>query len=702
MTSAAIDLGATCLRVAYRGRDGVEVVRAADGADAVPAAVWLAGPQDARVGEAAAGGPPDEIITSVRADLLADPRATARDRYFHGQFQSPESVAGYLLAEAARRAGVASGTPVRDVVLGVPASVEDGGALRRAAAAARLTVADATAEPLAVALHYGAVGDGVDHLTVVHDLGGTTLDVTVLRISGRNVAILRSVRHAIGGTCWDEALAGELLAEAGAGGTPDAAARRTAEQLRVQLSDSEQAVGRLTGPGIEREVRIDRARLEETTADLLSRVVEATRETIEEAVRAAGERPDTIMLAGGANRMPMIGRALAERLGLDVRASEPQLAVVRGLALARDFGLLFLTGQDGDPLTLPTARPTRPGPHGLPAAAPGSPEAVPEPRTTSRETRIIDPEPQAADPEPATADPEPRIADPEPTATGPEPRLSDPEPAAPVPADSSRAGTASRRAAPPPPPPRRPPPPPSPPSAGPRTGGAGPDRAAGRAGPPGVIPVGGPPEAERMSGRPVEQLRALRRGDRLLLTWIWPEDSVEAQVRWWSEDDRPGLRGSARCSLRLFEHDGGFELPIGRARMTITVEALVYGDRLDGEPPSPLVVEPPRPVIRYDPSVKKGRRKWTVTVTFTGEIDCSLPPAFVVLGTGSYMPASTRDGEVVHTVPPQPVAAGSPASISFELAPQRGTRWLVCLPADADADAGVDLRPASLHRLKVN
>lgn len=205
-----------------------------------------------------------------------------------------------------------------------------------------------------------------------------------------------------------------------------------------------------------------------------------------------------------------------------------------------------------------------------------------------------------------------------------------------------------------------------------------------------------------MSGRPVDRLRALRRGDRLLLTWIWPDDSVEAQVRWWSEDDRPGLRGSARCSRRLFDHDGGFELPAGRTRLTITVEALVYGDQLDGEPPSSLVVEPPRPAVRYVPSVKKGRRKWIVTMTFAGETDCSLPPVVVVLGTGSYMPASTRDGEVVHTVPPQAVAAGAPASVSFELAPQRGTRWLVCLPADADSDAGVDLRPASLHRLRVN
>jgi actin-like ATPase involved in cell morphogenesis len=705
MTSAAIDLGATCLRVAYRGPDGVEVVHAADGADAVRAAVWMAGPEDARAGQAAAAGPPDEIITSVRADLLADPRATAPDRYFHGHFQSPEAVAGYLLAEAARRAGVASGMPVRDVMLGVPACVEDGGAISRAATVAGLRVADTTAEPLAVALHYGAVRDGVDHVTVVHDLGGTTLDVTVLRISGRNVAILRSARHPIGGTSWDEVLAGQLLAEAGVGGTPGPDACRVAEQLRVQLSDREQATGRLTEPGIERDVRFDRARLEEVTAHLLSRVVEITRETIEDAVRAGGERPDTVMLAGGANRMPMIGRALAERLGLDVRASEPQLAVVRGLMLARDFGLLFLTGQDGDPLTMPRARPTRPRQH--PEAPVSSQEAQvigPEQQTADSEPLAADPEPAASDPEPRLSDPEPAAADPEPAASDPEPRLSDPEPVTPVRPDSSRAAPTQatpRRTAPLPPP--RPPQPPSAPQvARPRTNDADRDRPAQRAGPPGVVPVGGPPEAERMSGCPVEHLRALRRGDRLLLTWIWPDDSVESEVRWWSEDDRPGLQGIARCSRRLFEHDGGFELPAGRARMTITVEALVYGDRLEAQPPSALVVEPPRPAVRYAPSVKKGRRKWTVTMTFTGDVDCSLPPVLVVLGTDSYMPASTRDGEVVHMVPRQTVAAGSPASVSFELPPQRGTRWLVCLPADADTDAGVDLRPASLHRLQVN
>ena len=714
MTNVAIDLGATCLRVAYLGSRGPRVLLEADGADAVPAVVWLAGPADARVGVAAAGGHPGEMVTSVRADLLADPRAIARDRYFHGHFESPESVAGYLLADAARRAGVAAGTPVRDVTLGVPTAADDSSGLRRAASAAGLTVADTIAEPVAVALHYGAVRDGVDHVTVVHDLGGTTLDVAVLRIRGRDVAILRSARDMIGGARWDEALASSLLA-GGGGQMPDTGSLAAAEQLRIRLTDSEQASGRLTGPGTEREVHVDRARLEELTAHLLDRVIDFTRQTIEEAVGASGERPDSILLAGGASRMPMVARALAARLGLNVRADDPQLAVVRGLALARDFGLLFVTGQEGEPLSLPPVLPARP-PSSAPPQVPvtGGHQAVDEePAAVGRQSEVEDPEPRLADPEPAAAgplaaDPGPLAADPEPLAADPGPLAADHGPVAadpePLAADATPRFAGTEAAAPTrtagrpagladaaprrPPSPRRPlrPPPPA----------ADPPR------PPGVVPVGGAPEAERLSGRPVGQLRALRQGERVLLTWIWPEDCVEAQVRWRSDEDRPGVHGSARCSRRMYDHDGGFQLPAGRSGLMITVEALGYGDRLDGEPASAVLVPPSRPAIRYDPVVQKKRRSWVVTLTFTGDIDCSLPPVLVVLGTSSYMPTSTRDGEVVHTVSQRSLSIGLPSSDTFELAPQRGPRWLVCLPADDDSAPEVDLRPASLHRLRVN
>jgi hypothetical protein len=679
MTTAAIDLGATSLRVACPG-GGITLVRSPDDADAVPALVWLAGPGDARVGAGAAGAPPGEVIATARADLLADQRATARDRYYHGRFESPESVAGYLLADAARRAGAASGTPARDILLGFPAAADDSAALRRAASAAGLTLAGTIAEPVAVALHYGAVRDGVDHLTLVHDLGGTSLDIAALRVSGRNVAIVRSERHAIGGRDWDEALARELLASAGAASAPpDAVAAATARRLRERLSDSERATAQLTGPQAGHEVGVDRARLEAVTASLLGRVMAITREAIDEATVAAGERPDTILLAGGANRMPAIARELERQLGVRVRVHEPQAAVVRGLAMARDFGLLFVTGLEGDPLSLPAMPPRR--------SLPGTPAA-----------RAIDPGPRQPDDAPVPPALDPR--DPDPVPRDPDPALPGHGQEAPRtrPLRPDQRG----RAAPPPPPP---PPPPArgQPGAGDAPGEDGQAARAGPQPPPGLVPVGGSPRAEQLSGRPVEELEALRRGDRVLLTWRWPGGSVQAQVRWQSDDGKE--QGTARCTRRSYEHEGGFELPVGLGPAMITVEALGYGGQLSGDPPSPVRVEAARLTVRYDPAVRLVWWRWprrTVTVTFTSDASCLLPPTLVIRGTGGYMPQSTRDGDVVHRVPAQHLAAGVPSAVTFQLPAPRRARWLVCVPADHAVASDVDLLPASLHRLRVS
>lgn len=685
MTSAAIDLGGTSLRAGFRGRDGFEAIRSAAGADAVPAAVWLAGSGDARAGEAAMAGPPGEVITSVRADL----RTGGRDRYFHGRFESPDAVAGYLLAYAARRVAAESGERVRDVVLGVPIADDgdeatggsDEAAIRRAAAAAGLTVSDTIAEPVAAALHYGAVRDGADHVTVVHDLGGTSLDVTVLRISGRNVAIAASGRDAFGGADWDEALARDLLAQADLpGATPNQADLRTAERLRIGLGTGEHSSALLAVPDGDREVLLDRARMEEVTANLVDRAVRFTRATVGRAVGAGCAPPDTVLLAGGASLMPAVARALGERLDLGVHVSDPQLAVVRGLTLARDFGLLFVTGQDSAPLDVPAPPPVQ---------APLALEAGP--RTTVAE-------PAADDPEPTADDPEPPAEGSGPVATDPEPEAEDTRPPTPGPA-------APRRPPEPPPPPPPPPRPPRPrPAAG--TGGkAGDHDDTSTAGPPGVIPVGGTPPAGPLTGRPVGGLTALRRVDWVLLTWVWPDDSAEAQVRWHSDGngDGPGRGGSASCSRRRYEHDGGFEVRDGGAGLTVTVEAMVYGDDLEGAAPSALVVEPATPAIRYLPSVRRrGWSRWIASVTFTSDIDCSLPEVLVVRGTGNYMPASVRDGEVVYPIPSRPLTAGVPETVMFELKRIRGGCWLVCLPADTDTVAAADLRPASLHRLRVS
>src|ERR1017187_6655642 len=134
MTAFGIDLGATSIRIGYRGPAGeLVIIPAEGGGDAIPVAVWFAGPDDVRIGReaaAAVGAHPDEVITSVRAELLGEPGSSGgrSDRHFHGRYESAEAVARRVYADAARRAADATGEPVSDVLIGVPVAGGRGGA----------------------------------------------------------------------------------------------------------------------------------------------------------------------------------------------------------------------------------------------------------------------------------------------------------------------------------------------------------------------------------------------------------------------------------------------------------------------------------------------------------------------------------------------------------------------------------------------
>jgi hypothetical protein len=202
-----------------------------------------------------------------------------------------------------------------------------------------------------------------------------------------------------------------------------------------------------------------------------------------------------------------------------------------------------------------------------------------------------------------------------------------------------------------------------------------------------------------MMPQPVDHLSYLRRGGHIQLTWIWPDESLTAIVQWHCDGDPAERTTMARCSRRVYEHDGGFVVPIGLGGATFTVEAMLPGGELDARPPSPLRVDPQAPIVMYDPEVR-GLRRWTISVTFSSELDCELPPALVVLGTGRYRPSSVRDGQLLQEIPARPILASQPVVVSFETAARKSPCWVVCLRADPQAP-GADLRPVSLHRLKV-
>ncbi|WP_030324710.1 Hsp70 family protein [Streptomyces sp. NRRL B-3229] len=692
-----IDLGASCARIAWLDERRQPVT--ADGA--VPAV--------AVAGQTAAGDEDGDVV-SVRSRLFAAESAVTAVPSSDAVRTSPSALVGGVFTELLERAGRAGAEQERRVVLNLPPGGSDPHemALRRAAEAIGLRVDKVVPDPVAVALHYGALRDGTDSTVLVWDQGGSGLRLTVLAVSSdRRVRLVETAEHPLGGSARDEAVARELLRQVPYGRVAPPLLRG-AERLRLRLAQAAEATETVRLDGTDHTVAFDRERLDAVLAPERARARDALVQVLEAAQERTGQWPSGLLLAGGVAATPGTAEALADDLGLPVRSATPELAVVRGLAMIQDFGLLRIE----------SGRSPRPssgaGPGVRERGRPAEPMARPAPRPGP--VPADDPEPVPADdPEPVPAD------DPEPVpADDPEPRGSQPPPATARFPDALEPGTPTRDG-----PAHHTTRPAAGPASGPsadphsdpREGPAGPSSPAAdvwASSPPGPGPHAGAREERRtpspggdLVGVPVSGLQAVRRDDHLLLLWEWPPDSLTARVRWRLEDpDTAGGRvreGDVRCSRRVYEHDGGLDLVVGRGGVTLTVEAMVPGEADAWEPPSSLTVSSGLPVVRYEPVVRRRLHRKVARVSFTSETSCLLPALHVVLGRGRYRPAHPADGTVVHEIPPQRVEAHTPLVIEFPYPSSRSDRgdaWLVCFPAEP-AHEDIDLRPAALHRLKV-
>ncbi|MFE1901777.1 Hsp70 family protein [Streptomyces yangpuensis] len=601
------------------------------------------------------------------------------------------------------------------VLLGLPATGGREDELRYAVERAGLDVARVVPEPVAAALHYRAVADGVDHTVLVCDLGATTLDLSVLAITpDRTVHVVRALGLQLGGDVFDAAVATELTGRLPEGTDPLRAARTLRESL-----DGPDAT---TAPGVDaagehRAPALDRAVFERAVAPLREHVLEAVTEQLTSAEPAV----DTVLLAGGMGAVPWLRagiEALPAARGLAVRCDRPGLAVVLGLLSLQDFGVLRIVA--GAP-----AQSARSG-----SGYPGRGAADERPHTEPS-FHATDPEPRPA--RPPAEDPEPggqpggkpgAFEPPEPeTAGGPyagAPRTEEPPYAGPGPAEAPPAqeppytGTPRTEEPPYAGTPRTE----EPPYAGtPRTEEppyAGTPRAEEPlfdAPSPAETSYADPPESgaafepRALFAVPVDQLQYIRRGDHLLVLWAWPEGSLSARVRW--RRDGGGTAGTGPddgdvvCRRRVYEHDGGFDLPVGRGAVTLTVEALVPELRDGCEGASSLLVPAEPVVVTYEATVRRRLKGRIASVTFTAETGCDLPGLRIVHSIGSFRPTSTADGEVLHEVPAQRLSAGTPLSVEFPLPATRGPSWLYCFPADASTESGIHIRPTALHRLRV-
>jgi actin-like ATPase involved in cell morphogenesis len=337
MADIGIDLGTTNSVLAFL-RGGPEVINIR-GKPLLPSAVayddgeWL-------VGTAA-----KNLSASMRDVVTSPKRNMGTDKKYSlgGKTYTPVDMSAMILKEIKKHAEEFLGEPVTSAVITIPAhfnqqQVED---TRKAAEQAGLKVGKLLAEPVAASATYGSGGE---ETILVFDLGGGTLDCTVIDTFDAKILGL-SGDNWLGGDDFDRRIVDRMVKHlkenSGTDVSGDQAAllqlKAKAELAKINLSEMNSTqvefVGKLGGKLCQVDFRLTRKEYNAMIEDLVAKALEKA----DEAVQRASLRKDdidVILLVGGSTLTPYVQERLAQHFGKQPsKRADPMLAVGLGAAV---------------------------------------------------------------------------------------------------------------------------------------------------------------------------------------------------------------------------------------------------------------------------------------------------------------------------------------------------------------------------------
>lgn len=267
-----------------------------------------------------------------------------------GKQYSPQELSAFILQKIKKDAEEFIGEKVEKAVITVPAYFNDNQrqATKDAGKIAGLDVVRLVNEPTAACLAYGVDKVGEDMKILVFDLGGGTLDVTVMEFGGGVFEVKSTSGDTqLGGTDMDriiaEFLTDEFRKQAGADISKDRQAQNrlleASEKAKIELSttlETEINLPFLTSVNGEAKhftYKLTRAKLE----DLVRPIIDRCRNPIERALKDAKTAPgdiNKIIMVGGPTRMPIVRKFVEDTLGKPVeRGVDPMECVAMGAAV---------------------------------------------------------------------------------------------------------------------------------------------------------------------------------------------------------------------------------------------------------------------------------------------------------------------------------------------------------------------------------
>ncbi|HZK31194.1 MAG TPA: molecular chaperone DnaK [Methanoregula sp.] len=292
-----------------------------------------------------------QAISNPEGTVTAAKRKMGTDQIYriYGKQYTPQQISAFLLQKIKRDAEAFLGEPITKAVITVPAYFNDNQrtATKDAGKIAGLDVVRLVNEPTAASMAYGLDRSG-EYKILVFDLGGGTLDVTIMEFGGGTFTVLATSGDTqLGGTDMDNAIyewiAGEFKKLEGIDIRTDKMAinrvREAAEKAKIELSTVIETEINLpyvsatqSGPK-HLSMKLSRAKLEQLVEPIIKRCLQPFEQALKDAKLTKNDI-QKVILVGGPTRMPIVQKFIEDHIGKKVeRGIDPMECVAIGAAI---------------------------------------------------------------------------------------------------------------------------------------------------------------------------------------------------------------------------------------------------------------------------------------------------------------------------------------------------------------------------------